>query len=298
MTGSLRDRCDRPGRWVLLVAVLAVVGCDSLLKTGDRPPAAASIAPPGLPGKAPPQRVSQFVFYSDSPLKSDTPLFRELADLREQIFRELRLPPSNTVVQVYLFENQVGYERFMRYRYPELPRRRAFFIAQPRTAGGADDLLVYTYWGDHVRQDLRHELTHALLHSVLKEVPLWLDEGLAEYYELPPEKGGLNAVHLDALRHGGAPPNLPALERLDQVQQMGRPQYQEAWAWVHLMMQSRPEAQAVLHAYLQQLRGPGLAMPMWPKLHEVMPSPEAALVRHLAKLDAPAATMRPVVGPP
>ena len=56
---------------------------------------------------------------------------------------------------------------------------------QPRRFGGEEDLLVYTYWGDRIQQDLRHELTHALLHSVLKDVPLWLDEGLAEYFEMP-----------------------------------------------------------------------------------------------------------------
>ena len=41
--------------------------------------------------------------------------------------------------------------------------------------------------GDHLRTDLRHELTHALLHGVLKDVPLWLDEGLAGFFELPPD---------------------------------------------------------------------------------------------------------------
>ena len=88
-------------------------------------------------------------------------------------------------MQVYLFEDRDAYERFMQSRYPNLPRRRAFFVAQPRGVGGGDDLLVYTFWGERIRQDLRHELTHALLHSVLKDVPLWLDEGLAEYFELP-----------------------------------------------------------------------------------------------------------------
>ena len=78
----------------------------------------------------------------------------------------------------------------------------------PRTAGGPRDLLVYTFWSDHLRQDLRHELTHALLNGVTKEVPLWLDEGLAEYYELPPERDGMNAGHLQAFRKGEVTANL------------------------------------------------------------------------------------------
>ena len=88
--------------------------------------------------------------------------FEELSRLRDQIFYELHLPPSNTVVQVYLFDDQDRYERYMRYRYPELPKRRAFFVAHPGTPGGPRELLVFTYWGDHLRQDLRHQFTHAL----------------------------------------------------------------------------------------------------------------------------------------
>ncbi len=271
------------------------VGCNSFGKPDPVIiPAGQFSANPVLPGKSPPQRVSQFVFYSDTPLKENTPLFQELSALRDQLYRDLQLPPSNTVVQVYLFDDQDRYEKYMRHRYPELPRRRAFFIAQPRTAGGPDDLTVFTFWGDHIRQDLRHELTHALLHGVLKEVPLWLDEGLAEFYELPPEKAGLNVLHVEALRQNGFVPDLAALEKLDQVQQMGRPQYQESWAWVHLMLRGSPEARAVLLAYLQQLRGPAKTTALHPKLREVYPNPTDALTRHVAALDPPSATLRPV----
>jgi hypothetical protein len=286
-----------PLRWASVgCALVALAGCESLIRTGrdDQPPV-ATVAPPPLPGKAGAQRVSQFVFYSDTPLKQNAPLFAELSRLRDQIFQDLQLPPSNTVIQVYLFDDQEKYERYMRYRYPELPKRRAFFVAHPGTPGGPRELLVFTFWGDHLRQDLRHELTHALLNSVLKEVPLWLDEGLAEYYELPPERNGVNPSHVDALARGGWGPDLAALERLEQVQQMGRPQYQEAWAWVHLMLRGSPPARQVLLAYLQQLREPTPAGPLLPRLREVYPVPGDALARHMARLDAPAATLRPVV---
>ncbi len=283
---------SRVARWAVGALVL-LAGCDTFGKRTDSglPPVEA----PALPGKASAQRVSQFVFYSDTPLKPNAPLFAELATLRDQVFNDLRLPATNTVVQVYLFDDQDKYERYMRYRYPDLPRRRAFFVGVPRTAGGPRDLLVYTYWGDHLRQDLRHELTHALLNSVLKEVPLWLDEGLAEYYELPPEKDGLNPGHLDALRRDPKF-DLAALERLDQVTQMGRSQYQEAWAWTHLMLRTTPKAKSILLAYLQQLRDPTQsAGHLLPKLREAYQAPEAALAQHLARLDGPAATIRPVV---
>src|SRR5206468_12591221 len=69
--------------------------------------------------------------------------------------RELKLPTPrhNNPILVYLFEDRDHYERFMRARYPNLPMRRAFFVAQPRGMGGGDDLLVYTFLGDHLRSE-------------------------------------------------------------------------------------------------------------------------------------------------
>lgn len=276
--------------WRLLVPLLLLLalsgGCNSL-RFGPQVPEKTDKEP--VPTAAAPSkytlRVSQYVFFSDFELKRDLPLFKELEELRDQVYKELQLPTASTVVQVYIFEDRERYERFMHAKYPELPRRRAFFVAQPRSVGGADDLLVYTYWGDRVQQDLRHELTHALLHSVLKDVPLWLDEGLAEYYELPADWKGVNYQHLEQMKRSSFKPSLERLEQLSQVQQMAPPEYREAWAWVHLMMQGRPEARTVLLAYLQQLRTNPNPGPLAPHLKEVYPSLEPALTDYLGQLD-------------
>jgi hypothetical protein len=244
-------------------------------------------APLPAPGKNP-YRVSQFVFLADFELKMDQPLFRELQDLPDQIYKELQLPSSSTLIQVHLFEDRPGYERFMQSRYPELPKRRAFFVAQPHSVGNGEDLLVYTFWGERIRDDLRHELTHALLHSVLKDVPLWLDEGLAEYFERPPEAQGVNANHLEQLLLNGSGPvkaDLAHLEQLTQVQQMTPAEYRESWAWVHLMLRGKPEAKAVLAAYLQQLRTNPNPGSLEPRLAKVFPDLDDALHKHLAKLE-------------
>ncbi len=259
-------------------------GCNALRLGPANVEKAEKDAPLAVPAKHA-LRVSQFVIYSDFEVKRDLPLFKELEAMRDQIYKELQLPAANTVVQVYLFEDRDKYERYMRAKYPDLPKRRAFFVAQPRSVGGADDLLVYTFWGDRVQQDLRHELTHALLHSVLKDVPLWLDEGLAEYYELPPEWLGLNYQHLENMRKGTFKPNLDRLEQLSQVQQMAPPEYREAWAWTHLMLRGSPEAKGALLAYLQQLRTNPNPGPLAPRLIAAVPELEPTLIGHLDKLD-------------
>jgi hypothetical protein len=167
-------------------------------------------------------RVSQFVFYSNFPINESDPLFRELEDLPDQLRRELRLPLTSSLVQVFLFDDQDSYESFLRAWHPKLPLRPAYFIADKRGPGGATELLVYTYVGRRLRTDLRHELTHALLHGVLKGVPLWLDEGLAGFFEQPTANDGLNPSHLESLRVGPFQPNLTRLEKLTEVADMQR----------------------------------------------------------------------------
>jgi Protein of unknown function (DUF1570) len=237
-------------------------------------------------------RIHPYVFISDFPINEQQPIFKELALLREQVYKELMLPGGSTLVQVYLFENRERYQEYIEYKQPRLPPRRAYFIAEPRGMSGAEDLLVYTYRNDRIRQDLRHELTHALLHTVIRNVPLWLDEGLAEYFELPPDKHGVNDGHLAHLRHAyneAIRPDLARLERLEQVDQMNPAEYRESWAWVHLMLRSQPEAKQALVAYLQQLRNHHSQTnfpPLRPQLTKLFPNLEDALVTHVNSLPA------------
>ncbi len=275
----------------LAAACLALCwGCQSFLPTTvadkSRKPDKLDKEAAALPTKYQ-ARVGQYVFSSEVEIKRDLPLFRELETLRDQVHKDLKLPASHALVQIYIFDNRDRYERHMQRNYPELPKRRAFFVAQPRP-GATEELLVYSYWGDRVEEDLRHELTHALLHGVLKDVPLWLDEGLAEYYEVPPDCRGVNFQHLDQIRRGTGPakPDLVRLEQLSQVQQMTPADYRESWAWVHLMLTSTEEARIALLNYLQQLRTNPNPGPLQPRLAQLFPALDDDLEKHLARLDA------------
>lgn len=279
MSGDVRWRLALA--WVVIGVTIAM-GCHLFPTLPANPEQAERESIPGAPGKYS-YRVSQFVFLSDFELQKNLPIFRELAVLREQLYKELQLPGSNTIVQVFLFEDKERYERFMQLKHPDLPKRRAFFVAQPRRLGGAEDLLVYTYWGERIQQDLRHELTHALLHCVLKDVPLWLDEGLAEFFEVPPGWNGVNFQHVEQLR-GRSRFDLDRLEQLTDVQQMNPAEYREAWAWTHLMLRSTPQARQVLVSYLQDLRTNPRPGALRPRLDKTALALDATLERHLAGL--------------
>ncbi len=283
-----RPRTSRFATARLLCALtfflLLLSGCTTIRLTPPATDKQAKDTTPTSPTKNQ-LRVSQFLFLSDFELKQDLPLFEDLEKLREQVYKDLELPPANTVIYVYLFQDRERYDRFMKAKYPDLPERRAFFVAQPRTVGGADDLLVYTYWGERVQQDLRHELTHAMLHSVLKDVPLWLDEGLAENFEHPAEWKGVNYRHLELLRRQEFKLELTRLEQLNQVKDMKPSEYREAWGWVHWMLHADPAARDVLLGYLQQLRTNPNPGPLSARLAAEVPELEASVQRHLARLD-------------
>jgi len=129
-------------------------------------------------------------------------------------------------------------------------KRRAFFVESDTR------LTVYAYWGDRVAEDLRHEVAHGYLHAVVPGLPLWLDEGLAEYFEVPRGQSGLNRPHLEQLAVGMPStwqPDLKRLEALRGTADMTQVDYAESWAWVHFLLETSPERQELLRRYLQSL---------------------------------------------
>jgi uncharacterized protein DUF1570 len=273
----------RPNRTIIyvLLGLMLLAGCASL----QTQPAALDLPP--LPSKKQ-LRVAQYLFISDNEVKREHPLFKELEGLQDRVCKELQLPAGNGIIYVYLFADRARYDQYMQAHFKNLPSRRAFFMARTDERRG-DELMVYTYWGDKIAEDLRHELTHAHLHSVLKNVPMWLDEGLAEFFEVPASWNGLNYQNLSGLRtQPGTPwtPSLNRLERITLVKDMTPADYRESWAWVHLMLRGSPQAKAVLLAYLQQFRTTKDPGPLEPLIEPVFPSPEAALKQHVAHLEA------------
>ncbi len=96
--------------------------------------------------------------------------------------------------------------------HPEFPDRRAFFVE------GDTQLDIYAYWGDRVAEDLRHEVTHGYLHTMVPHLPLWVDEGLAEYFEVPRGQQGLNPPHRDMLLQAAREQRWrPDMQRLEQL---------------------------------------------------------------------------------
>lgn len=231
----------------------------------------------------------QLVILSDFQLPKDHKLVRDLAKLRKDVSSTLSLDLKERDVVVYLFSEKAKYQKYLDSTYPGLPVRRAYFVGTPK------ELSVYAVWGDRIEEDLRHEYTHGLLHAGLKTVPLWLDEGLAEYFEVAgDEPGGLNASSIKRLTQAyknGWKPDMNRLELLETVGEMQRMDYQESWAWIHFMLNENENTKQVLLSYLQDLNTGRTPTPLSDRLRLVMPDNDSRFVSYLSKLQSDVRTV-------
>lgn len=228
----------------------------------------------------------QLVIYSDFDLPRHHRLLDELAAQRGDLTTRLNLPVSDEPIHVYLFDTPQRYQAYIKKHYPEFPERRAFFVESDAR------LAVYAQWGDRIAEDLRHEVAHGYLHASVPHLPLWLDEGLAEYFEVQRGKRGLNKPHVDLLiaqlERGDWKPNLARLEKLSDVAGMTQLNYAESWAWVHWMLETAPQRKTVLQNQLLLLREQGASGPLSDALKKLEPAPERLLIEHLKTLAADA----------
>ncbi len=224
----------------------------------------------------------QLVIFSDFRLPRHHRLVEELVARRHDVVDRLELPTSDEPIHVYLFDTSQRYKSFMARRFPEFPHRRAFFVESDTR------LTIYAHWGDRVAEDLRHEVTHGYLHTMVPYLPLWMDEGLAEYFEVPRGHRGLNRAHVqflcNAMLQQRWAPNLTALEQVQTPGEMTQQQYAEAWAWVHLMLESTTERRDALRNHLARIRITGTAAPLSQTLYSMDPLNNRALVEHLLEL--------------
>ncbi|HUT12840.1 MAG TPA: DUF1570 domain-containing protein [Thermoguttaceae bacterium] len=260
----------RPPSSIALMLVLTVGGCIAPSKVSRKLPENHSLVR------------EQLVIHSDFPLAAQHRLLEDLTARRFDLARRLAMPLSDEPIHVYLFQDADRFYAFMGWHHPEFPRRRAFFVETDTR------LVVYAYWGDRVSEDLRHEITHAYLHSVVPNVPLWLDEGLAEYFEVPRGRDGMHRAHCERLaarlRQGDWQPDLRRLEQFNSAFEMDQDDYAESWAWVHFLLGSDARYAELLQGYLGDLRRNGAAEPVSWRIGRTPNRVEEALVRHVEGL--------------
>ncbi|MDO5310157.1 MAG: hypothetical protein Q4G03_11805 [Planctomycetia bacterium] len=199
--------------------------------------------------------LGRVVCESNFPLDQLQGMAAEITQLQIDLTTYLQTPPADEKIELCLFKDKKSYAQFINDVFPSAPcDRPALYIKEAGKPG-----VIMAPQDQNLMINVRHEMTHAFLNSSLKNVPIWIDEGLAKYFETPPGERGFRNPYLktaeDAARgFFSSPPSLARLEKLSNISQMKTREYRESWSWVHFMMHYSPETHRVLALYLRSLR--------------------------------------------
>ncbi len=199
--------------------------------------------------------LGRVVCESNFPLEETADLQAEIVQLQNDLVGYLGVPESNEKISLCLFRDRTSYIAFVCEYFPGAPTDRpALYVKEPGKPG-----VLMVRRDEKTILNVRHEMTHAYLNAALRNVPIWIDEGLAKYFETPPGERGfrnpfLEKVESDATSFFASPPSLTRLEKLTRVDQMRIREYRESWAWTHFLIHYSPETQRVLALYLRSLR--------------------------------------------
>ncbi len=225
------------------------------------------------------RQVGPFIFQAKFSLAEYGPMFAELPELQRELSRTLAIPPAKDPVYVYLFSDADEYRAYTRRHFPQVPYRPALFVLEGGSPG------VYTYRKPELEIDVRHECTHALLHSALPVVPLWLDEGLAKYFEAPASRRAFDHPYFDDLKWKwslrlGMVRSIESLEQRNDLAEMDAADYRFSWAWVHFMLHGPEPAHRALVDYLACYQQWAPAGNLSVRLADAVPNPTEQMIQH------------------
>ena len=192
------------------------------------------------------------VVQANFPLTEIVSILDEIHMLQNDLTRYIGVPAATEKIELCLFNDEKSYKAFLKEYFSKAPDdRRALYIKLDKNPG---TLLVQKTKDFEV--DLRHEMTHAIVHASIPQIPIWLDEGLAKYFEVPPQDRANNHPYMANVRFNSKLGNIPSLDRLAKlktIDDMGVKEYRDSWAWTHFLIHRSPETHRLLAGYLQML---------------------------------------------
>ncbi len=224
-----------------------------------------------------------FRFITDRPLERSVEVRNELMKLIYRLENEFGLPRNRKTIYIHLFRDQENYQKAILQAIPRLKRRdikRAGLFLQRE---GVPYIFVFWRSHDQLLTSLRHEMVHAIINSSVGEIPIWLDEGLAMYYQNGRRDGWEQRLAdiLSKKVDEGWYPNLTRLEKMHSMSQMNLTDYAEAWSWVHLLMTDVPKGQAIIAGFLADRRRDVYPLaPMSQRLIQQVRSPHSHWYSH------------------
>ncbi len=227
--------------------------------------------------------IGQFQVHSDVTDLDKHLVESELRNVAADVSSVLKLQPSGEKVYVVLFGTQKAYREYMQTYFPALPARRALFI-QDRGPG-----MLFAHWSDEVRADLRHEVVHGLVNADGTALPLWLDEGIAEYFEAQPGSRFDGNTHLSEVVDRAERGLVPKLEELDQIVDLHDftgAHYRDSWSWVHFMLHRNRQARRLIVRFLSDHSSGAKTAPLSRQLARTIPKLGDEYCDHFSHFDS------------
>jgi hypothetical protein len=165
----------------------------------------------------------------------------------------LSLPAPVARMRLYVFESQERLDAFVGRQVPKHSESQAVCFQK-----GMDYIVALRLTGDTDRSLalLRHELTHYVLASRFFDMPPWIDEGLAHYFEAGEPWGRIYPLDMKRLQPV-LERDVPLLERLVWLpagSPIGLEEYAQAWALTHYLMHSPRYGRDRVLRYLRVVR--------------------------------------------
>lgn len=194
--------------------------------------------------------------YSEFPVDVDT-IESQLQSVSDQLRDQLGVAGNDEAVELILFRSQSSYHNYLAQTLPEALQRRAVYFRNH------DVSQIYAWNSRWLMVDLRHEITHVRLHQHLPFLPLWIDEGLAEYLETNADQQG-SSSRRETVRWKsrlGFPPRLEHLEQVNSAAMMQGDDYRDSWAWICFLLHNSPATRDLLRSYLDEIHSGGVPGP-------------------------------------
>lgn len=177
------------------------------------------------------------------------PVWEQIADVSKELDATLGIRTNGADVQVILFRDHGSYLRYLSARLPQAKNRKALYYRN------GDVSQIYAYHSRSMLVDLRHEMTHVLIHQHLPYASLWLDEGLAEFFEENSSSRASNSriANVRWRARTGRVPSLKGLEAIPKAEAMGEDEYRDSWAWVSFFLSHSEQSREVLRKYVHEI---------------------------------------------
>jgi hypothetical protein len=125
-------------------------------------------------------------------------------------------------------------------------------------------------------------------------VPLWLDEGIAEYFEVPAEERTFDHPHFRSLRWNmrlGMIRTVDDLEQRHDLEEMSAGDYRFSWAWTHFMLHGPQVAYNELIGFFSDIRRGTPPGQLSARLARAVPDVNDRLIDHFKHWQRPPAAV-------